>query len=59
MIPMGGMIELIDQFEIKERDRAYRVALRVSTLLKIPMKLKKGPFDDPCIISVADFPNTA
>jgi hypothetical protein len=37
------MIELIDQFTIDERDRAYRVASRLSNLLNIPMKLKEGP----------------
>ena len=38
-----SMIELIDQFTIDERDRAYRVASRLSNLLNIPMKLKEGP----------------
>jgi hypothetical protein len=54
-----SMIELIDQFTIDERDRAYRVASRLSNLLKIPMKLKEGPFDTPRTISAADFPKRA
>jgi hypothetical protein len=55
-----SMIELIDQFTIDERERAYRVASRLSNLLKIPMKLKEGPFDNtPRTISAAGFPKRA
>ena len=47
----GCVLEIIEQYPIEERDRAYRMA----ALLKLPIKLKEGPFDDPRPIEASDF----
>ena len=52
----GCVLEIIEQYPIEERDRAYRMALRLAALLKLPIKLKEGPFDDPRPIEASDFP---
>lgn len=55
----GCMIELIDQYVLEDRLRAYSVAWRLSDLLKLPMKLKTSPFEDPRPIDRAELAKRA
>jgi hypothetical protein len=52
------MIELIEQYPIEERERAYAMARRLAKLLDLPLKLLKDAGGEARPISDADFPTS-
>jgi hypothetical protein len=49
----------IEQFKIRERNRAYHLASQLAGLLEIPIKLKKSPELEAELITDPAFPSTA
>ena len=59
VIDADNEIAFIEQFAIDERDRAFRLASKLTHLLKIPAKLKESPELEAEPIDAAAFPSTS
>ena len=55
----GGVIEIIEQYPIEERVRAYGMAQRLADLLDLPVKLVDSPEREARPITASDFPDNA
>ena len=53
----GSMIEMIEQYPLEERVRAYAMARRLAELLDLPLKLLKSRDREARPITDADFPS--
>jgi hypothetical protein len=52
------MIELIEQYPVEERVRAYAMARRLANLLDLPLKLLDSPDGEVRPIEASDFPTS-
>ena len=55
----GAVLEIIEQYPLEERVRAYAMARRLANLVGLPLKVLKDRDREARPITEADFPNTA